>query len=232
MGDYHSVACDHAGAAFAWGENTAGQLGRGEMGSRNVGDLSSPTLISFGRGDESPARNSVATSAKHMAADRIQRETNGDFKPAFKSRRFVFDVAAGGWQSGALVVDLQDYCLQMDEPLRAIQSSSQKADALDAEDPPTADDNTYTQQTPIATAIATPSNQQSAERVSDERNPSQNVDLTARQEEVSEPRQTDDDLINPQMRGVPIRGLQHIRIGYAGRGAVRGGRGFQIPRGM
>jgi SCF-associated factor 1 len=37
MGDYHTVACDHAGHAFAWGENTAGQLGRGEIGSRNVG---------------------------------------------------------------------------------------------------------------------------------------------------------------------------------------------------
>lgn len=109
MGDYHSVACDHIGAAFAWGENTAGQLGRGEMGSRGVGDLLTPTLINFGKGDESLGRTrSAATSAQNKAADRIQRDDNGDFKPAYRSRRFVFDVAAGGWQSGALVVDLQD----------------------------------------------------------------------------------------------------------------------------
>ncbi|KAJ9106186.1 hypothetical protein QFC21_001330 [Naganishia friedmannii] len=231
MGDYHSVACDHAGAVFAWGENTAGQLGGGEMGSRGVGDLNKPMLISFGKGDESLGRRSSAATTAQRNAERVQRVTNGDFKPAYRSRRFVFDVAAGGWQSGALVVDLQDY-------------SSPVTGSLSTQDLPTdiqVKDTDALSTSPASGGSDSPPTTRSDQQfetsvvpdIQDSQEYFKNA-VPAVQENEIDPRDTAAaDLDNSPAQGVPMLrdALRHIRIGYAGRGAVRGRSGMHIPRG-
>lgn len=220
MGDYHTVACDHAGAAFAWGENTAGQLGRGEIGARNVGDLGKPAIIEFGRGDETTPKAKASQRYLGQLPDHQQRTTTGDFQPSFRTRRFVFDVAAGGWQSGALVVDMRDYCAG--DVLPKLSSSS--AETLS---PPAGKDGAKSteqgdqadgwQHDPTTGPRAWHTvHHESTETTPDD--PSRALEGPPNQ-----PR-------HPQ--GVPVRrgGLPFIRIGFAGRGAVRGGPGFNVPR--
>ncbi|KAJ9124146.1 hypothetical protein QFC22_000943 [Naganishia vaughanmartiniae] len=235
MGDYHSVACDHVGAAFAWGENTAGQLGRGEMGSRGVGDLYIPALISFGKGDESLGRRiSATTLSQHNAADRLQRDAIGDFKPAYRSRRFVFDVAAGGWQSGALVVDLQDYCL----PVQPLPTQDLPADRqLDGMDP-VRYSRTSNSPTGSGSPTVIPSNRQSGlPDISDFEDQTAAIPrniAAAAEDDRAEADHIATDLEHTPTRGVTVLrdGLRHIRIGYAGRGAMRGRSGMHISRGV
>lgn len=218
MGDYHAVACDHAGAAFAWGENTAGQLGRGDIGATTVGDLSKPAIIEFGRGDETMPDAKASQRYLGQSADQNQRESTGDFKPIFRTRRFVFDVAAGGWQSGALVVDMRDYCAT-DSILPNISSSwkQEHSPSLSSKSevgsvPPARPQRQWmsaSQQVPHDSATES------------ETTPDNSGNTT---EDPSEPPRP--------AHGVPIRrgGLPFIRIGFAGRGGVRGGPGTIVPR--
>lgn len=234
MGDYHSVACDHTGAAFAWGENTAGQLGRGEMGSRGVGELNKPALISFGKGDESLGRRSSATTLAERIADRVQRDANGDFKPAYRTRRFVFDVAAGGWQSGALVVDLQDYCLSTANTLAAKDTiANKRVDDVDTAEPSDTPGSPTESEPAAAIRSDQHSKTSSAAIAEDQSSQSAFQDVTlAAQDDGTISKNTDVD--SPPTQGVPILrdALRHIRIGYAGRGAVRGRSGMHISRGV
>jgi SCF-associated factor 1 len=218
MGDYHAVACDHSGAAFAWGENTAGQLGRGEIGARNVGDLAKPAIIEFGRGDERIPEAKASQRYSAQFPDHNQRESTGDFKPDFRTRRFVFDVAAGGWQSGALVVDMRDYCAT-DSILPNVSSSSRQdhSPSLSSKgevDPSSSD---IPQRQATSASLQVPDGSAAESETTPD-----NSGNTA--EHPSEPPR------HPQ--GIPIRrgGLPFIRIGFAGRGAVRGGPGFNVPR--
>lgn len=221
MGDYHTVACDHAGAAFAWGENTAGQLGRGEIGTRNVGNLVEPVIIEFGRGDERLPEAKASQRYLGQFPDHHQRTTTGDFKPKFRTRRFVFDVAAGGWQSGALVVDMRDYCAT-----EAILPTASSASSEDHSSPDRTKDDRRPSEDRQADgpqqAGATTSNTAFHETAPEsEPSPESSGRVTER---IPTPPQ------HPQ--GVPIRrgGLPFFRIGFAGRGAVRGGPGFNVPR--
>jgi hypothetical protein len=224
MGDYHTVACDHAGAAFAWGENTAGQLGRGEIGARDVGALDQPTVIHFGRGDEKDNKGRASQRYLGEFPDRRQRTDTGDFKPGFQNRRFVFDVAAGGWQCGALVVDMRDYCpTGTGETSRLAQSEGGSSGVTQ---PPEGDENLPIQEMSEASQAASKEFQESPTNAT--------KDETA--EEASTPledlRDASHDQDQDAARGVPLRrgGLPFIRFGYAARGGVRGGSGFNMPR--
>lgn len=232
MGDYHTVACDHAGAAFAWGENTAGQLGRGDIGSRNVGALNQPTVIAIGRGDEK--NNKGRHNQRYLGefSDRQLRTEAGDFKPAFRNRRFVFDVAAGGWQSGALVVDMRDYYATEDESSsrRTPPEGTRTADTTSAqdmnvelverEDPKDEQAGTFSSDSAnqSATATETPDASRTPSVLSqDSRRGSYDQDQSSDQNSAE---------------GVPLRrgGVPFIRFGFAARGGLRGNGGSDIPR--
>jgi hypothetical protein len=216
MGDYHTVACDHAGAAFAWGENTAGQLGRGEIGTRNVGALDEATVIHFGRGDEKDNKGRPSQRYLGEFPDRRQRTDTGDFKPEFQNRRFVFDVAAGGWQSGALVVDMRDYCpTGTGEPSRPVHSQGGPSAAIQ----PSEGDSPIQELSEASQAAS---------------NETQEPPTNATENEPAAPtplRDASRDEDQDAVRGVPLRrgGLPFIRFGYAARGGARGGGVFNIP---
>lgn len=220
MGDYHTVACDHAGAAYAWGENTAGQLGRGEIGSRNVGALDHPTVIHFGRGDEKDNKGRPSQRYLGEFSDRDQRTDTGDFKPDFQNRRFVFDVAAGGWQSGALVVDMRDYWPTGKQQSTQSEGASVGA-SLQAQE---AEKNLLNQEKPEVTQTVPPSETESHPAATEHETPD---DGQAGSEAPPESREEASPDQNP-VYGVPLRrgGLPFIRFGYAARGGVRG----NIPR--
>lgn len=232
MGDYHTVACDHAGAAFAWGENTAGQLGRGEIGSRNVGVLNQPTVIAFGRGDEKNNKGRPQQRYLGEFSDRQLRTEANDFKPAFRNRRFVFDVAAGGWQSGALVVDMRDYCTTGDEASsrRRSREDATTADSISAQDP-----NAEVAEREI------PKGEQTGAFSSDSANRSvtENEATEAGRTSPGLSRDSREGLYHQDhgdeqnsASGVPLRrgGLPFIRFGFAARGGLRGNGGSDIPR--
>lgn len=224
MGDYHAVACDHSGAAFAWGENTAGQLGRGEIGARNVGELAQPMVIEFGRGDEKVVDERPRQRYLGPFPDQAQRTSTGDFKPEFRTRRFVFDVAAGGWQSGALVVDMRDYCIAGNGVADAKSLSRENSPGQDV----TQDNSSSSSE---ETQVATPQMEatSSSQPLAHESvlHPTE-IDMAQGNLDVS----TENSLRPQHQQGIPIRrgGLPFVRIGFAGRGAVRGGPGFNIPR--
>lgn len=218
MGDYHAVVCDHGGSAFAWGENTAGQLGRGEIGARNLGDLAKPAIIEFGRGDERMPEAKASQRYLGQFPDHNQRESTGNFKPNFRTRRFVFDVAAGGWQSGALVVDMRDYCAR-DRILPNVNSTSEE-DRSPSE---------VTQDEAGIAPLAIPQRQWTSASPQVLHGPATESETTP-DNSGNTPERPTDPPHHPQ--DVPIRrgGLPFIRIGFAGRGAVRGGPGFNVPR--
>ena len=234
MGDYHTVACDHAGHAFAWGENTAGQLGRGEIGSRNVGALHQPTVIPFGRGDE--RNNKGRPNQRYLGefSDRQQRTETGDFKHAFWNRRFVFDVAAGGWQSGALVVDMRDYCATGDGrpsseamPMNASADTTISAENADKRLPKRADGK-------VVQSAGTPGDDASSMFASETGTLDASLIASGISQDGHEEVYDGQDQINRlhlSEGGAPRRGgLPFVRFGFAARGAFRGSGGFNVPR--
>lgn len=74
-GDYHNAALNSSGEMFTWGSSSQGALGL-DNGDSTV---SKPRKVEFGKGDESGSK--------------------GTKEP------FVFAITAGGWHTGALVLD-------------------------------------------------------------------------------------------------------------------------------
>ncbi len=106
-GDYHALALTADGRILASGQNGTGQLGIGEadaLPGRQRGETSAvttPTRVFFGRGDAEDWQ------AEQRRETQSERDAGGDFDvTTAPRRRFAFAVSAGGWHSGALVVDM------------------------------------------------------------------------------------------------------------------------------
>jgi SCF-associated factor 1 len=76
-GDYHYIALTSSGKALTWGVSDKGALGLGDLGYGSLPDVEVPTEVRFDHGRKSP------------------------------KDRFCFSVAAAGWHTGALVIDLE-----------------------------------------------------------------------------------------------------------------------------
>ena len=96
LGDHHSLGLTPTGQCYAWGENSSGQLGLGQLPlSPRPGTQHGPRRV------DSPRR---------IDFEKLSRLTTLEgedvMTPTAGSQRFVFDITAGGWHSGALVADV------------------------------------------------------------------------------------------------------------------------------
>jgi SCF-associated factor 1 len=204
-GDYHSLALTTEGSCYSWGENAAGQLGLGDdiatWSVRESIHTDEPTLIRFGRGDEDTCLSK-------------ERDPVGDFFPSHSKRRFVFSIAAAGWHSGALVVDVEG-------GPRAVGEAEATTSRVD-------------DRAAVAANDGAPSNSNDIER-SDQTRPRDGQSATTRfmpfirfghaagRGLVARAESTQ----APAEPAEPARHLPFIRIGFAGRGANRDGPGVQ-----
>ncbi|KAG5647470.1 hypothetical protein DXG03_009401 [Asterophora parasitica] len=100
LGDYHSVALTANGKVFTWGAYSSGALGLGDPhslapGSPGAFATEAQRLLALDRGRGTPPAVEVPTEVRFDHG----RKTRKD--------RFCFSVAAAGWHTGALVIDLE-----------------------------------------------------------------------------------------------------------------------------
>ncbi|TIB27808.1 hypothetical protein E3P86_03999 [Wallemia ichthyophaga] len=80
-GDYHALALTRDGHVRAWGSQKGGKLGVNGLDHLRDGDVNDPLPVSF--------------------------KSNGEGDGGTRKRFFAFSVAAAGWHSAALVIDLE-----------------------------------------------------------------------------------------------------------------------------
>ncbi|KAG6897434.1 hypothetical protein C0992_001595 [Termitomyces sp. T32_za158] len=100
LGDYHNAALTADGKVLTWGNYSAGALGLGE-----------PTKLTAGTpgGYATEEHRLLALSGRRFdppAVD-IPTEVRFDHGLKFAKDRFCFSIAAAGWHTGALVIDIE-----------------------------------------------------------------------------------------------------------------------------
>ncbi|KAF5378889.1 hypothetical protein D9615_006986 [Tricholomella constricta] len=100
LGDYHSVALTSDGKVLTWGAYSAGALGLGDPFKLTPG---SPGAF------ETEARRLSALQHSWGEPPSVEVPTEVRFDHGRKTRkdRFCFSIAAAGWHTGALVIDLE-----------------------------------------------------------------------------------------------------------------------------
>jgi len=100
LGDYHNVALTSSGEVMTWGEYSAGALGLGD-----------PTTLVPG----TPGAFATEEARQEAEEDRMGEPLAVEFPSKVRfdhglkmpKDRFCFAVAAAGWHTGALVIDLE-----------------------------------------------------------------------------------------------------------------------------
>ena len=102
LGDYHSAAMTEEGKLLTWGSYSDGALGLGDPAELPVG---SPG----GFETEAELRN-VRNGRGRPTPTKVEypSEVRFDWGLPAGSKKFVFSVAASGWHTGALVLDLDE----------------------------------------------------------------------------------------------------------------------------
>lgn len=100
LGDYHNVALTSNGKVLTWGAYSAGALGLGD-----------PTTLPPGTPGafETEERRLVASERGRGEPPAVETPTEVKFDHGRKTRKdmFCFSIAAAGWHTGALVIDLE-----------------------------------------------------------------------------------------------------------------------------
>ncbi|KAG6886234.1 hypothetical protein C0993_010796 [Termitomyces sp. T159_Od127] len=100
LGDYHNVALTADGKVLSWGAYSAGALGLGD-----------PTILPVGTpgGYATEEHRSLALEGRILdpPAVAVPTEVRFDHGLKFPKDRFCFSIAAAGWHTGALVIDLE-----------------------------------------------------------------------------------------------------------------------------
>ena len=103
IGDYHHGALTSTGKLLTWGSFSRGALGLGD-----------PTTIGIGQPGGYPADNERQYALSHGGRfpPSVTEPTEVRFDHHEKRRRerFCFAATAAGWQTGALVIDLEVSC--------------------------------------------------------------------------------------------------------------------------
>lgn len=103
LGDYHNAALTESGKLLAWGQYSSGALGLGD-----------PTKLEPGApgGFATQATLDTARSRRRGVPPSVEvpTEVRFDHGKQRSADRFCFAVAAAGWHTGALVIDL-DVCI-------------------------------------------------------------------------------------------------------------------------
>ncbi|KAF7356571.1 SCF-associated factor 1 [Mycena venus] len=100
VGDWHNAALTSSGKLLTWGGYSAGALGLGDPttltpGTPGAFETEDQRLRAIDRGLGSPPATDVPTEVRFDHARKMPKE------------RFCFFACAAGWQTGALVIDLQ-----------------------------------------------------------------------------------------------------------------------------
>jgi SCF-associated factor 1 len=100
LGDYHNIALTSKGKVLTWGAYSAGALGLGD-----------PTTLSPGTPGafRSEERRQMALDRERgePPAVEVPTEVRFDYGRKNPKERYCFAVAAAGWHTGALVIDLE-----------------------------------------------------------------------------------------------------------------------------
>ncbi|KAG8885209.1 hypothetical protein FRB99_004479 [Tulasnella sp. 403] len=113
FGDYHSVALTSTGKLLSWGAFSNGALGLGDPGRLAIG-------APGGYADENHRLYRREPSRVEVPSE-IRFDWEGD-----TTKKFVVSVAAGGWHTGALVIDLE--LPKPGEKEKEIESESSRPD--------------------------------------------------------------------------------------------------------
>ncbi|KLO11069.1 RCC1/BLIP-II protein [Schizopora paradoxa] len=100
LGDYHSAALTENGKLYTWGAFSQGALGLGDPKDIEVGQ---PGGFSSQRHRDAARSGLRAARVPDVA---VPTEVRFDHESKKKKDRFCFAVAAAGWHTGALVIDL------------------------------------------------------------------------------------------------------------------------------
>ena len=100
LGDYHYGALTSTGKLFTWGAYSDGALGLGDPASLPIG---SPG----GYRTEDQQQASISRHRGEPPRVETPTEVRFDHKRKKPKDRFVVSATAAGWQTGALVIDLE-----------------------------------------------------------------------------------------------------------------------------
>lgn len=103
LGDYHNVALTSTGKVLTWGAYSGGALGLGD-----------PTTLTPGTpgayATEELRLRALENRRGEPPAVDVPTEVRFDHGRKTRKDRFCFSVAAAGWHTGALVIDLEVGC--------------------------------------------------------------------------------------------------------------------------
>lgn len=100
LGDYHNVALTSTGKVLTWGSYSAGALGLGDPTSLVPG-----TPGAFAT--ERQMQRALERRRGEPPAVELPTEVRFDHARRTPKDRFCFAIAAAGWHTGALVIDLE-----------------------------------------------------------------------------------------------------------------------------
>lgn len=100
IGDYHNIALTSKGKVLTWGAYSAGALGLGD-----------PTTLPPGTPgafrSEERRLSAIDRGRGEPPAVEVPTEVRFDHRRKQSKERFCFAIAAAGWHTGALVIDLE-----------------------------------------------------------------------------------------------------------------------------